>query len=53
MTDIEHLARLNALENRCIMLEKTLEQLITLYNMHGHVKPLTEPDWQMEKVTKQ
>jgi hypothetical protein len=50
VTDIDHLARINALENRYIKLEKLVEELITLYNMHGHVKSLSEPDWQLQRV---
>jgi hypothetical protein len=50
MTDIELLARVNGIENRCIKLEELVSKLISLYNMHGHVKPLTEPDWQLQRV---
>lgn len=41
VTDIEHLARLNALENRCIKLEDAMHELISAYNNHKHSQ--TEP----------
>ena len=41
VTDIEHLARLNALENRCTKLEDAMHELISAYNNHKHSQ--TEP----------